>query len=207
MLPLLPVQNPEQLVQLLSLDPGEPRTNGFSWQTYEHFRDNNHVFSGLIGADDSRSNVRGEGLEPETVNGEYVVGSFFPVLGIKPVIGRLIGPEDDHLGSADSAVAVIAWSYWKTRFNFDPGILGKRMVDDVPLTVVGVTRVRFRITGGTQARHLGARGSSRWSAPQSYDLGHRTWPDGTIEACVSINQARAEMTVLNQWRSRKLRRQ
>ena len=204
MLRLLPVQHPEQLVELLSRYPGEPRANGFSWQTYEHFRDNNHVFSGLIGADDSRFNVRGEGLEPETVNGEYVVGSFFPVLGIKPVIGRLIGPEDDRLGSADSAVAVIAWSYWKTRFNFDLGILGKRiMVDDVPLTVVGVTpRAFFGLQVGLKpdiwvpvaVEPMIGRPSRMTSGHMNLRLMARLKPG------VSINQARAEMTVLNQWR-------
>ena len=89
MLRMLPVQHPEQLVELLSVYPGEPRTNGFSWQIYEHFRDHNHVFSGLIGADHSQFNVRADGLESETVDGEYVVGNFFPVLGLKPLIGRL----------------------------------------------------------------------------------------------------------------------
>ena len=49
MLRLLPVKEPQQLVELLSQYPGEPRLNAFSWQSYEHYRDHNHVFSGLIG--------------------------------------------------------------------------------------------------------------------------------------------------------------
>ena len=122
MLRMLPARNPGQLVELLHRYPGEPRMNGFSWHSYEHFRDSNHVFSGLIGVMPSHFQVRGEGLEPEAVDGEYVVGDFFPVLGVKPVIGRLIGPQDDQMGAAGSAVAVVSWSYWKSRFNLDPGI-------------------------------------------------------------------------------------
>jgi len=98
MLRTLPVQQPEQLVELLSIYPGEPRTNSFSFQAYEHFRENNHVFSGLIGADVSSFNVRSAGLETEKLTGQYIVGDFFPVLAIKPAIGRLIGPEDDRPG-------------------------------------------------------------------------------------------------------------
>ena len=46
MLRMLPVSHPEELVELLQKYPGEPRGNGYwSWRSYEHFRDNNHVFS------------------------------------------------------------------------------------------------------------------------------------------------------------------
>jgi len=204
MLRMLPVQHPEQLVELLSVYPGEPRTNGFSWQIYERFRNENHVFSGLIGADHSHFNVRAEGLEPETVGGEYVVGDFFPVLGLKPLIGRLIGPEDDHFGSAGAAVAVVSWSYWKNRFNLDPGILGRRIfVDDVPLTVVGVTPRAF---SGLQ---VGLK-SDIWmpvavepmiGRPSRVTSGHMSLGlMGRLRSGVSIKQARAEMSVLDQWR-------
>ena len=45
MLRMLPVREPGQLVELLHRYPGEPRVNAFSWQSYEHYRDHNHVFS------------------------------------------------------------------------------------------------------------------------------------------------------------------
>src|ERR1017187_4605527 len=89
MLRPLPVRAPEQLVEFLTLYPGDPRLNSFSRPSYEHFRDNNHVFSDLIASAPARFNVRGEGLEAETVEGEYVVGDYFPVLGVKPAVGRL----------------------------------------------------------------------------------------------------------------------
>ena len=204
MLRMLPVQHPEQLVELLSVYPGEPRTNGFSWQIYEHFRDHNHVFSGLIGADHSQFNVRADGLESETVDGEYVVGNFFPVLGLKPLIGRLIGPEDNHIGSADSAVAVVSWSYWKSRFNLDPGILGKRIfVDDVALTVVGVTpREFFGLQVGVKSDiWMPVAVEPMISRPSRMNSGHMSLGlMGRLKPGVSIEQARAEMSVLDQWR-------
>src|SRR6266851_4137835 len=144
MLRTLPVREPERLVELLSRFPGEPRVNGFSWKVYEHFRDENHVFSDLLGVSPSRFHVSADGLDAEAVDGEYVVGTFFPALGVQPAIGRLIGPQDDRVGGADAAVAVVSWSYWKNRFNLDPAILGRRIVlDGVPVAVVGVTRPEF----------------------------------------------------------------
>src|SRR6185437_15643103 len=78
MLRLLPVREPDQLVELLQKYPGEPRGNGFwSWQSYQYFRDDNHVFSGLIAFTGSRLSLRGNGLEPEPVDGEFVVGDYF----------------------------------------------------------------------------------------------------------------------------------
>src|SRR2546428_403795 len=131
MLSMLPVREPRQLVELLTKFPGQDRWNTFSWQAYGHMRDHNHVFSDLIAVSNrnysSFFHVRGEGLEPERVDGAYVAGNFFPVLGAKSAIGRLIDPEDDHMNDA-AAVAVVSWSYWKSRFNLDPAILGKRIV-------------------------------------------------------------------------------
>jgi predicted permease len=202
MLRLLPVRDPERLVELLHQYPGEPRVNGFSWQSYEHFRDHNHVFSGLIGFSPSRFSLRAEGLGGESVDGEYVVADFFPVLGVKPVIGRLIGPEDDHPGAAYSAVAVVSWSFWKSRFNLDPGILGKQIiVADVPVVVIGVAPREFF-------------GLEIWSRPEVWvpvglepviDHSNQTFFGrplaviGRLKPGVSIEQARAEMGVLFQF--------
>ena len=91
-----------------------------------------------------------------------MAGSFFPMFGVKPAIGRLIGPEDDRMGNTDSAVAVVSWPYWKSKFNLDPAILGKRMVvEDVPVTVVGVTARDFFGLQGLPAAYVPARRASR----------------------------------------------
>jgi predicted permease len=133
MLRLLPVEHPEQLVELLHRLPREGhRGNGFTWQAYQELRANNHVLAALIAASPSSFYLRGAGLELEKVDGAYVGGNFFPVLGMRAAIGRLIGPEDDQ-------AAVVSWSYWNSRFHADPAALGQRIfVTDVPVTIVGV---------------------------------------------------------------------
>ena len=202
MLRLLPVRDPERLVELLHKYPGEPRMNGYSWQSYEHFREHNHVFSGLIGFSPSHFSLRGEGPGDQTVDGEYVVGDFFPVLGVKPAIGRLIAPEDDNVGATHSAVAVVSWSFWKSRFNLDPGILGKRIIlQDVPVTVIGVTPREFF-------------GLEIWSRPEVWVptglepvidhssqavFGRPLALIGRLKPGVSLEQARAEIRVLFQF--------
>ncbi|OLB60914.1 MAG: hypothetical protein AUI11_11915 [Acidobacteria bacterium 13_2_20CM_2_66_4] len=144
MLRSLPVRQPEQLVEMLWKYPGDPRLNNYGWKDYEHFRDQNHVFSDLIAMSLGRFQVTNTTVEPEVVDGVYVSGNFFDVLGLRPAIGRLIGPQEDKVGSASAAVAVISWSYWQNRFNLDPALLGKLLVvNDVPTTIIGVTPREF----------------------------------------------------------------
>ncbi|HEY6291649.1 MAG TPA: ABC transporter permease [Terriglobia bacterium] len=200
MLRTLPVRDPGRLVQLLHQYPGEPRMTGFSWQSYQDFESQNHVFSGLIGAALARFSVRGENLEPETVDGYYVVGHFFQVLGVEPAIGRLIGSEDDHMGDP-TPVAVLSWSFWKSQFNLDPTILGQRIiVDSVPLVVVGVTPPGFfGLQVGLKADiYLPLAVKSMIDHPSQLTSGIALGVMGRLKPGVSLKQARADMALLGQ---------
>jgi putative ABC transport system permease protein len=195
MLRTLPVRDPAQLVELLHRYPGEPHSNGFSWQAYQLMHEHNRVFTGLIAAAHQPFHIRGEGLEAQTVDGAYVDGTFFPVLGVKPAIGRLIGPEDNHAGDS-SAIAVVSWSYWKRQFSLDPAILGKQIfVENVPVTVVGVTQRNF---SGLQAEATQDFWLPLAMAPPALRSGYggSLWLVGRMKPGVSMEQARAEMAVL-----------
>ena len=196
MLHMLPVREPGQLVELLHRYPGEPHLNGFSPQAYELMRDHNQAFLGLIAAAYQSFHVRGEGLEPQILQGGYVDGNFFPVLGVKPAIGRLIGPQDNHAGDP-SAVAVISWSSWKARFNFDPAILGKQIiVEDVPVTVVGVAARNFFGLEVESSREVWLPLAMQPTMVRSGLGWGSLWLVGRLKPGVSINQAQAEMAVL-----------
>ena len=85
---MLPVREPERLVQLFSRYPGEPRLLGFSWRHYQDYRDRNHVFSDLTGISHAtRFQLSGRELPAETVSGQYVPGNFFQALGVKAAVG------------------------------------------------------------------------------------------------------------------------
>ena len=75
--------------------------------------------------------------EPRTVRAGVVGGSYFDVMGLRPVMGRLLGPQDDGR-NADGA-AVLTYRFWATAFKSDPGVIGKVIrLSDRPATVVGV---------------------------------------------------------------------
>jgi len=185
MLRMLPVQRPQQLVELLQKYPGEPRGNGYwSISSFQHFRDHNHVFSAVIAASPpSGFQIRGEGLGPEIVTGQYIAGNFFGDLGISPAIGHLIRAQDND-------AAMVSWWFWKNRFNLDPGILGKRViVQDRPVTIAGVTpRAFFGLLVGSRTDVWLPRSAALKEIPLA--LLARLKPG------VSIQQARAEMAVL-----------
>ena len=198
MLRMLPVKDPAQLVELLFKAPGQDHFNAFSLQSYEHYRENNHVFSGLIASSDTPFAIHGAGLEPEIVRGGYVSPNYFSALGVNPALGRFIGPED---GSAESPadVAVVSWSYWKNRFNSDRAIIGRQIMDgNHPLTIVGVAPSEFV---GLEPANPQDMWRPLTAGHPSYDATARYWLKlaARLKPGVSIEQARAEMAVLYQW--------
>jgi len=140
----LPVRHPENLVELLFKAPGDPRLNSYWWMDYEHLRGENHVFSNLMAVSLDRRQVSHDARAPEVVACMYVGGDFFDVLGIQPAIGRLIRPENARVGTSDSAVAIIGWSYWQSQFNLDPAVVGTSLlIDRVPMRIIGVAPREF----------------------------------------------------------------
>ncbi len=190
----LPVHEPDRLVEVLSQFPGEPRHNGFSWNVYEHFRDQNHVFADLFGISPALFQL-GDVNATAPVTGEYVTENFFPALGIEPAIGRMIGPAD-HQPGAD-AVVVISWRLWQERFNFSPSVLGQHLViSGLPATIVGVAPKTYRglLVGFRPELWLPISAERRGDSAPPLGLMARLKPEITIE------QARAEMRVLDRFR-------
>src|ERR1700722_3304483 len=188
MLRLLPVKHPEQLVELLHRLPREGhRGNSFTWQAYQDLRANNHVLQALIAASPSSFYLRGEGLDLEKVDGDYVDGNYFPVLGMRAAIGRLIGPDDDQ-------AAVVSWSYWNSRFHADPGVLGKRIfVTDVAVAIVGVAPRGF--VGWQLGRQQDIWMPIAMKRATARDISVQLV--GRLKPDVSLEQAHAELAVMD----------
>ena len=182
----LPVKAPGELVEPLTLYPGDPPRNGFSWDFYEEVRDRATVFTAVIGIVPARFQTVDRTGAAETLTGEYVVGTLFPVLGLQPAIGRLIGPDDARPDAAP--VVVVSWSYWKRRFDLNPSILGTTLqIDGASASIVGVAPRDF--TG--LFRGLVADIWKPVTAPRPLGLLARLKPG------VSIEQARAELRLLH----------
>src|SRR5262245_52405855 len=77
------------------------------------------------------------GANPRMVRAGVVNGSFFDVMGLQPVLGRLLTPQDD--GPNASGAAVLTYRFWKTAFGGDPAIVGQSIrLGVAPATIVGV---------------------------------------------------------------------
>jgi putative ABC transport system permease protein len=200
MLKMLPVHEPERLVEFLSRYPGDPALNFFSRTSYEHFRDNNRALAGITGVASTRFSVKADGAEPELVEGEHVIGNFFQILGLKPALGRLIEPDDDRPGT-NAYAAVISWPYWKRRFNLDPGVVGRTIaLDNAVLTIVGVAPRTF------SGLRVGAQ-PDIWTPSVAYPAINPSNPQGLgafqlvarLASGTSLEQARSEFAVLFAW--------
>jgi predicted permease len=150
----LPVPAPEELVHLVSpgLRAGASSCSGvggcagaFSYPMFRDFERLNTMFTGVAAHRDISVNLRATG---ETINGTglLVSGSYFPVLGVRPALGRLIMPEDTaRIGGSE--VVVVTHAYWQSQLGARPDIVGQPlMVNGQSMTVVGVTPAGFEGT-------------------------------------------------------------
>ena len=137
----LPFPNSQQLVWIAP----PPSACGLSCATYssdayEEFRAQSRVYQDVTGyeAFSTPDNLRltGHG-EPEPATGIDVIGNFFQVLGVHPVMGRLFTAEEARGGP--HPVALLANPYWRRQFNADRSIIGKGIeLNGTPFTIVGV---------------------------------------------------------------------
>jgi len=147
LLKMLPVQNPEQLVVINTAGP-KGSSNDYSYPVFERFRDQQQIFSGVFAASNTdklsiKVNAPGNSAEPEPVGGKLVSGSYFSVLGVKPIIGRAFTTEEDRVPGGHP-VAVISYGYWQRRFGRNPAVVGQTFtLNDTSFTIIGVTPPEF----------------------------------------------------------------
>jgi predicted permease len=136
----------------------------------------------------------GFGREPRLVKAGVVNGSFFEVMGLRPVLGRLLTPSDDGEGAAGAVV--LTHRFWKDVLNSDPAVLGQtvRLGGASAATVVGVlepsvpypTETQIIANMVTSPHHLGAT--------MNTDRRHRmTDLFGRLAAGATVEAARAEL--------------
>jgi predicted permease len=142
----LPVKSPDELVQV-TFEGSRYGSNWgdgseLSYPMYTAFRDQNQVFSGMFSRFGFEFQV-GESVQPERVAGELVSGSYFPVLGVRPAQGRLLGEDDDRVPGGHP-VAVLSHAFWTSRFGGDAEAVGRALVvNGRTYTIVGVTEPAF----------------------------------------------------------------
>jgi len=190
----LPYWQPDRLVALYSRDANLTRSS----VSYPNFLDwvrDNRSFSALAAYRNDVFNLTGMG-EPEGVPAERISATFFPVLGVKPVIGRTFLAEEDQVGAAP--VALISEGLWKRKFGSSPEALGRSLtLNGTAYTIVGVIPVDFHYTGG------GFRSDvyvpiGQWNDPTFRDRRASVgmFAVGRLKPGITFEQANADMEAL-----------
>ena len=123
-----------------------------AYPDYLAYAERGDLFAGAAASSGSRLNAVAN-HRAELVDGRFVSGSYFTVLGIAPAAGRLISPSDDERNGP--AVGVLGYSWWKTRFGGDPAAVGTTIhVNNVPVTIIGVAPKGFNGTSLTETTRI-----------------------------------------------------
>ncbi len=131
----LPYADPDRLVHLN--ERGKQADNiSISFPDYFDWKSQNQVFDGMA-LMHRRAFILTGGEQPERVVGAEASWDFFPVLGVRPVLGRTFTQEEDRIG-ADRTV-VLSNALWKRAFGGDASVVGRTLrLDSQSYTVVGV---------------------------------------------------------------------
>lgn len=139
----LPYANPDRLVSVFQANAQQKiPADAFSYPDLVECRDHNSVFDGMAGYNAHDLVLNGAG-EPAEVHTIVVTPEMFSLLGVKPLIGRALFPQDGTRGAAP--VVVLSENLWRSRFAANPAIIGRSIsLDKRAFTVVGVMPASFR---------------------------------------------------------------
>ena len=134
--------------------------------------------------------------EPREVKAGVVGGSYFDVMGLHPVLGRLIGPQDD--GPNAAGTVVLTYRFWSTTFKKDPSVLGKTVrlgsFDNRSATVIGVLEPCVPYPEDTEIIANVVTSQHHLSATMVTGRIHRmTEIFGRLAPGATLDQARAEL--------------
>jgi predicted permease len=213
----LPVKQPEQLVRMraTNLPPtGRTWSNGreiktlerrqLSFALYEALRQQKDVFAGVFGiGGQGRMVVQMDGaaLQMDTTQ---VTGSYFQVLGVEPVAGRLLTEADDVPGGGpDGWALVISDAAWARLFGRSPAAIGKQVtMERVPFTIVGVAPATFHgVSPGVNVELWAPLSSMEATNPEwQWRTNRRAWmleTYGRLAPGLEISQADARMGAMS----------
>jgi predicted permease len=206
----LPVRSPDELFSVgdasrpTALWYGGPMLNIFSYPLYQRLREQNRVFTGLLASGKAGRIDMSVGDGPfEEVRGRLVSGNYFEVLGVSQVLGRTFSAKDDRTPGANPVI-VISYDCWQNRFARDSSILGRALrLNGSTFTVIGVGPPHFtgEVVGSPTDIWIPLSMQAQVNpGDPRLDKRDSNWLlcMGRLKPGVSIQRARAEMTVLAQ---------
>ena len=195
----LPYPHPEQMVSLAETLRPYPQF-AISYLNFLDWARMNRTFQAIAAYRQNNFNLTGSG-EAQRVKATQVSAAFFPLLGVKPVIGRSFSPEEDK--PEGEPVVMLSEGLWRSRFGGAPEILEKTlMLDGTGYRVIGVVPKEFYFCCDNTNFRLGDvyLPVGAWNVPWMHDRGAHPglFAVGRLKTGVSLEQARAEMNTIAQ---------
>jgi predicted permease len=131
----LPYPEPDRLLKIYQ-KTAQFEQGSVSYPNFLDWQKDNHTFQLMAAQRTDDFNLTGAG-EAERLRGDMVSAQFFPLLGVRPLLGRTFSPEEDRLGGPP--VALISANLWKRKFGSSSDILERTIsLNGTAWTVIGV---------------------------------------------------------------------
>lgn len=133
----LPYPNGERLVWLGESTPKAPGIS-VTWINFQHWRNESNAFENMAGFANADLTMTGKG-DAVLLHAGVVTSSFFPMVGAKPLLGRLFTESDDRPGAAPTVV--VTPEFWQSTLGGDPGVVGASLaLNGKAYQIIGVLR-------------------------------------------------------------------
>src|SRR5688500_826978 len=174
----LPYAEPDKRVQLFTRWISFDKTWLADAEVVD-FRNMSKTMTAIAAWNSGQQNLTGDG-EPVRIGVGFVTANTFDVLGVRPLLGRVINAEEDVPNGPE--VAVLGYPLWLARYGGDPSIIGKTlMINDVPVEVIGVMPEGFRLP--TDFTDDAAEPTQLWR-PMQWDLANLDRNHGYFGAAI-----------------------
>ncbi len=183
----LPFPEPDRIVRVWESTPGGH--NGTTTLTFLDWKRQTDVFEALSVEAPTKAAVVTSG-DPTRVSGKLVSADYFQVFGVKPQLGRAFASGEDQPGA--EPVVMLSHAFWRSRFAADPNVLNRDLLlDGEPHRIIGV------LPPGSFDRDEAVFWKPLIFAPDQLNRGqHWLTPVGRLRAGVTLDQARAKLTML-----------
>ncbi len=194
----LPYEHPEQLVTLSS-EQRNQALDGRGTFSIPDVLDVQRLSTTLehVAVYQGAGTIVTEGGDPERVLGAAVSADYFPLLRVKPVLGRVFTRDEDKPGAP--SVIVMSYGLWQRRFGGDPGIVGREVNLGGKTTVVGVLPAGFQFPISDQTQDFWEPiYSADFMTKDRYERANRFLSViGRLKPGTTVQQAKADLDLLS----------
>jgi putative ABC transport system permease protein len=189
----LPYQDADRLVFLSESSEQVPGMS-IAMENFKDWRASNAVFENMFAYRAEDVVLTGSG-EPERLRLREITAELFPTLGVKPILGRPLTPEDDKIGAARTVL--LSDGFWARKFGRDPQVIGKQLIlDGQSYEVIGVIP-SSRFHGSWRRFDVFSslwRRADEFGGPANRGSHPGIYAYARMKRGVTIDQARTEMS-------------